>query len=716
MISRIIFIIYTVILIQLSVFSQDVTLEYIFSDTAVVNARPSLKFISAKDNKIYYYSDEDYNGSLSLFDYNYNTGELFKYSDTGDTPSEYKLIDNGDVLSIISGDIYISKDFTTSRIFNKDIRLTTSDEYEYSPIIADRFLIFRRSGNYFIKYIDSSAAELQLTKDESDTVSYQILAISNTYGDSLSPSIRLMFARYDKSSRDKIYFPNYNHEFVTIDKQLRGESKVKLEEMEIKPAGKNLSVQTNLIYYPDSIRYSTQYAVYSPDAKMLILDIETLDRHERKLFNYNIAGKSIREIYTESDTAWFERHSNATRFFTNDEIIFESEISGYSSLYKIKSDGSGFTKIIGGDYVILESVIDRKQKKIYFTANAETPVEYNIYETDFNGSYLNKLSHNTGDYEELSISQDGEWLFCKYSYITKPSEIYSIHISDKTENQITNTINPKFTDVNWNVPEIITYKNNEDGQIVYGFLYKPKDFNPKKKYPLICFVHGAGYLQNVTKGFSPYGDNFMVNTFLTNQGYMIFECDFRGSMGYGKEFRNKTHRNLGYWEVSDYISGIDYLDNLGMIDKERVGIYGGSYGGFTTLMALFRHPEYFKAGVALRAVSNWGLYFSGNRWFTLARLGDFNNPEDKEYYKTSSPINYAQDLTVPLLLTHGMLDDNVFFQDAVQLTQKLLDNKKDFDIMFYPKEYHSFHLQSSWLDQYKRIYKFFEKHLNNRDR
>jgi dipeptidyl aminopeptidase/acylaminoacyl peptidase len=649
-----------------------------------------------------------------LFEYNYNTDETFKYSDTGDTPSEYILMENGDVLSIISGDIFVSKNFTTTRLFNKDIRLTSTDEYEYSPLIADKFLIFRRTGNYFIKYIDSSAAEMQLTKDESDTVSYQILAFSHTYGDSTAPSIRILFARYDKSSRDKLYFPNYNHEFVTIDKQLRGESKVKLEEMEIKPSDKNLTVQTNLIYYPDSVRYSTQYAVYSPDTKVLVLDIETLDRHDRKMFNYTITDKKIKEIYSESDTAWFERHGNATRFISEDEIIFESEISGYNNLYKIKSDGSGFTKVTGGSYTILESIINRKQKKIYFTANAETPVEYNIYETDFSGSYLTKLTNNTGDYEDLSISQDDEWLFCKYSYITKPSELYSIHLSDRTEKQITNTINPKFTNISWDVPEVITFNNKEDGQLIYGFLYKPKDFSPKKKYPLICFVHGAGYLQNVTKGFSPYSDNFMVNTFLTSQGYMIFECDFRGSAGYGKDFRNKTHRNLGYWEVSDYMSGIDYLDDLGMINRERVGIYGGSYGGFTTLMALFRHPEYFKAGVALRAVANWGLYYYGNRWFTLGRLGDYSKAEDKEYYKTSSPITYAPDLSVPLLLTHGMLDDNVFFQDAVQLTQKLLDNKKDFEVMFYPKEYHSFHLQSSWLDQYKRIYKFFERYLNHK--
>ncbi|RPI16458.1 MAG: S9 family peptidase [Ignavibacteriae bacterium] len=695
-------------------YSQEVTLEYIFSDTAIVNARPSLKFISAKDNKIFYFADDDYDGSLSFFDYNYRTAELYKYSDTADTPSEFTLLSNGELLFIMQGDLYVSKNFTSTRSFSKDVRLTNTDSYEYSPEVRDDFVIYRRSGNYFMKLIDSAASELQLTNDESDTLSNQIIGVSGAYGDSLNPSIRLLFAKYDKSTRDELLFPNYTREFVTVDKQLRGQSKVKLLEYEINTTKGNSGkpvIKEQIIMFPDtSIRYSTQYTLYSPDVKNIIFDVDNPDRHSRKMFNYDITGRKMTEIYNESYEGWFERHSNATRFINDNEIIFESEVNGYNSLYKINKDGSGFSKVVGDNYTILESVVDRKNKKVYFTANIETPVKYNIYETDLNGSFINKLTNEEGDAVDMAISQDAQYIFYLYSYFTQPSEIYYYDIAGKTNLRITNTINPKFTSVNWNIPEIITFNNKEDGQLIYGFLYKPKDFNPKKKHPLICFAHGAGYLQNVTTGYSPYGDNFMVNTFLTSQGFLIFECDFRGSLGYGADFRSKTHKNLGYWELSDYMSGIDYLDNRGIIDREKVGIYGGSYGGFITLMSVFRHPEYFKAGVALRAVSNWRLYYYGNRWFTLGRLGDYNN-ENKNFYEQSSPITFAENLSVPLLITHGMLDDNVFFQDAVQLTQKLIDNKKDFEVMIYPKEYHSFHLQTSWLDQYKRIYKFFEKYL-----
>jgi dipeptidyl aminopeptidase/acylaminoacyl peptidase len=693
-----------------SAFSQDVSLDYIFQDTAIVNPRPSLRYISADAGKIYYYADDDYNGALDLFSYNYKTGETKKFPEAEKTPSEFRILPGGDALVIMDGDLFISKQFAFTDKFKKDIQLTNSGGYEYSPDVSDSFVIFRRSGNYYIIRTDPGSRELQLTGDESDSISYQLLGYSNAFNG--GNSIRLIFARYDNSPKSEYLFPNYMNEFVTVEKEKRGISKVKLLEYEIFPNGKigTLTFRLNQITYPDTTRLSTQYAVYSPDAKTLILDAESLDRHTRKIFNYDISKKSAAEIYSESDSAWFERNGSATRFIGSDEIMFESEVSGYNNLYGIKTDGSGFRKIAGDHFTILESAVDTKNKKIYYTANPETPVEYNIYETDYSGSNVKALTSRYGDCEELSISQDGAFLFFKHSYITLPAELYSVNLANGNEKQITNTINPKFSSVNWIEPELITFNNKEDGTQIHAYLYKPKRFSSRKRYPLICFAHGSGYLQNITEGYSPYGDNFMVNTYLVSQGYVVLDVDFRGSAGYGKNFRTKTYRNLGYWEVSDYMSGIDYLERRGIIDRNRVGIYGGSYGGFVTLTAAFRHPEYFKAAVAMRAVSNWKNYFYSNWWYTLARLGYYNN-SNLEYYRISSPITYADKLQIPLLITHGMLDDNVFFQDDVQLIQKLIDLKKDFEVMIYPREYHSFHIQSSWLDQYKRIVKFFDKNL-----
>jgi dipeptidyl aminopeptidase/acylaminoacyl peptidase len=719
--------------------SQPVTLDYIFQEPRIINPRPSVKFIHPTKPRIYYYADEDYDQKLSLFYYDWNSDLTYKFPDTTNTPSEFQILPNGELLMIMDGDLFISKNFSGTDEFTKDARLTNTNEYEYSPLVVipaqagspatqneDIFVLYRRSGNYFLRRLDTTMkVELQLTKDESDTISYQLL-------DFITPSpsgrdgVGLLFARYDNSKEETFLFPNFTQEKVTIDKQRRGISEVRFMKYEVRIKGDSANLSVDTVKTSDSVRFSVQYGLLASEGKKIIFDAETLDRQTRKIFVHDFTRKTIHEIYSDSESAWFERHGNPT-IAADSIIIFESEVSGYNSLYRIGIDGSGFTKIAGGDFTILESVYDLRNQKIFYVANEVNPTEWKLYETDFDGSYVKMISDTPGGYQNLHLAQ-GILVF-SHSTITKPDELFISDLSGSPK-QITNTISPKFSGINWKIPELITFNNEEDGTKIYAYLYEPVTRNGVSpqgvlsegiydrtserseknfRYPLICFAHGGGYWQNVTAGFGPYQDNFMVNTFLTSQGFMILDVDFRGSLGYGSEFRNKTHKNLGYWEVSDYISGINYLDQLGLIDRNKVGIYGGSYGGFISLMAAFRHPEYFKTAVALRPVSDWKNYLSSNWWFTLARLGNYE--DNKLAYQISSPITYAAGLNIPLLITHGMLDDNVFLQQTVLLTQKLIEEKKDFELMYYPKEYHSFHLQSSWLDQYKRIFNFFKTHL-----
>jgi dipeptidyl aminopeptidase/acylaminoacyl peptidase len=223
----------------------------------------------------------------------------------------------------------------------------------------------------------------------------------------------------------------------------------------------------------------------------------------------------------------------------------------------------------------------------------------------------------------------------------------------------------------------------------------------------VIFVHGAGYLQNAHHWWSNYYREFMFHHFLTERGYTVLDIDYRASSGYGRDWRTAIYRHMGGWDLNDHLSGRSYLINELNINPKKIGMYGGSYGGFMTLMALFTTPDSFACGAALRSVTDWAHY---NHGYTANIL---NTPEtDSLAFAKSSPINFAKNLKNPLLMLHGMVDDNVQFQDIVRLSQRLIELEKDqWELAVYPVENHGFKERSSWLDEYKRIFKLFEQHL-----
>jgi dipeptidyl aminopeptidase/acylaminoacyl peptidase len=223
----------------------------------------------------------------------------------------------------------------------------------------------------------------------------------------------------------------------------------------------------------------------------------------------------------------------------------------------------------------------------------------------------------------------------------------------------------------------------------------------------VIFVHGAGYLQNVHRGWSSYSREYMFHHLLAERGFTVLDIDFRGSAGHGRDWRTAIYRHMGGKDLTDQVDGARWLARHEGVDPARVGIYGGSYGGFITLMALFTEPDHFAAGAALRAVTDWAHY---NHWYTSRIL---NLPQgDTLAYRRSSPIYFAEGLRAPLLITHGMVDVNVHFQDVVRLAQRLIElEKTDWELAVYPVEDHGFQAPSSWTDQYRRILQLFERHL-----
>jgi dipeptidyl aminopeptidase/acylaminoacyl peptidase len=275
--------------------------------------------------------------------------------------------------------------------------------------------------------------------------------------------------------------------------------------------------------------------------------------------------------------------------------------------------------------------------------------------------------------------------------------------------QLTHTVSEEFARLPWVEPEVVEVPSSQ-GRPIYARLYLPaaeRGRGSRGRPPAVVFIHGAGYLQDAHLGWSSYFREFMFHTLLAQRGYVVLDLDYRGSAGYGRDWRTAIYRHMGGPEVEDLADGVRYLVERHGVDPARIGAYGGSYGGFLTLMAMFKKPELFAAGAALRPVTDWAHY---NHGYTSNIL---NTPElDPEAYERSSPIEYADGLAKPLLLCSGMLDDNVFFQDTVRLSQKLIElEKKNWEVAFFPVEPHGFREPSSWLDEYRRILELFERHL-----
>jgi len=315
-----------------------------------------------------------------------------------------------------------------------------------------------------------------------------------------------------------------------------------------------------------------------------------------------------------------------------------------------------------------------------------------------------KITNMSGEHE-VTVSPDGTTFATVYSYTNKPPELYLQAMNPNAKPvKVTSSPAPEFWEYPWlDVP--IVEVPARDGVMVPAHLYKPANF--KKGGPAVIFVHGAGYLQNVHRHWSNYYREYMFHHLLMERGYMVVDMDYRGSAGYGRDWRTAIYRHMGGKDLDDHVDGANWLVKEHSVDPKKIGIYGGSYGGFITLMAMFTQPNVLCAGAALRPVTDWAHY---NHPYTSNIL---NVPQsDAEAYKQSSPIYFAQGLKGALLICHGMVDVNVHFQDSVRLAQRLIElHKENWEFAPYPVEDHGFVQPSSWADEYKRILKLFESNL-----
>lgn len=446
--------------------------------------------------------------------------------------------------------------------------------------------------------------------------------------------------------------------------------------------------------------------MWSGDGQHAVIDVRATDNKTRWIARLDPESGNLSVVDRQQDDAWIAGPGISSWNPTigwlpdNRRIFFQSEATGYSHLYTADVLTGEVRQVTNGSFEVFDPMLSQDGRSWYFTSSEVSPFERHFYRMDVTGGERTRLTALEG-MNDFALDPREESLGILHSFTTRPPEVYLQDLPRRGRTadarRITHSPTEEWLSYDWRTGDIIDIPAS-DGVDVPTQIFMPEQPNGAA----VMFVHGAGYLQNVHHGWSNYFREFMFHNLLTDLGYTVLNMDFRASAGYGRDWRTAIYRHMGGRDLQDYVDASRYLAAEHGIDPERVFIYGGSYGGFITLMALFTEPEHFGGGAALRSVTDWAHY---NHGYTSNIL---NTPaEDSLAYRRSSPIYFAEGLDDPLLIAHGIVDVNVQFQDVVRLAQRLIElRKEDWEMAVYPVEDHGFTEPESWADEYRRILKY----------
>ncbi|MGX4641599.1 prolyl oligopeptidase family serine peptidase [Massilia sp. SYSU DXS3249] len=449
----------------------------------------------------------------------------------------------------------------------------------------------------------------------------------------------------------------------------------------------------------DAVRWTT-------DGKQAAVMLRAVDNKDRWIATIDLAAAKLKPAHRVSDEAWVNYDNSEFGWLPDNRTLwYLSEESGYAHLYAQDANGQA-RALTSGKWEAGDVQWSFDGSTAYLLCNRKNPGTYEVCAVNAKDGATREVTGLEG-VERFVLSPDERKLLVHYSSSYMPAQLATVAVGGGAVAKLTDTRTLEYKARTWIQPEYVAVPSSDGGDPVWSKLYRPAKMEPGKKYPVVMFVHGAGYLQNTTKRFPVYFREQMFHNLLVEKGYVVLDMDYRASKGYGRNWRTAIYRQMGHPELVDYQDGVKYMVANHQGDAANVGIYGGSYGGFMTFMALMRAPEMFKSGAALRPVTDWTSY---NHEYTANIL---NTPDiDPQAYKISSPIEYADKLQGHLLIAHGMVDDNVFYQDSVRMAQRLIELKKDnWELASYPLERHAYTQPESWFDQYRRIYKLFERTL-----
>ncbi|MCC5822231.1 MAG: prolyl oligopeptidase family serine peptidase [Phycisphaerales bacterium] len=415
-------------------------------------------------------------------------------------------------------------------------------------------------------------------------------------------------------------------------------------------------------------------------------------------------------VHHMHDPAWIGWRFNRFGFVPGTETVwFESEDSGWAHLYLCEVGGTA-RALTEGAWEVRDTTPLRDGGAFLVRTNRGDRGIYEIERVGMDGS-ITPVTAMGGAVRSFMVSPAEDRLLFEWSSTMRPPELYAVAVGGGggvgDPVRLTRTDTELFRSFDFTEPELVWIPSTHTEGAIHTRVYLPDPERFPGPRPVVVFAHGAGYLQFAYRGWSQYFREHMFHTLLTERGFIVLGPDFRHSEGYGRDWRTAVYRDMGEPELQDFDDCLAYAAEHWNADLDRVGIYGGSYGGFLTLMGMFLRPDVYKAGAALRSVTDWRQYSHG--WTS----NPLDTPQvDPEPFDRCSPINHAEGLRGALLMLHGLVDDNVVAQDVIRLSQRLIELEKEhWELALYPVEPHAFREPSGWLDEYRRILRLFELHL-----
>jgi dipeptidyl aminopeptidase/acylaminoacyl peptidase len=441
---------------------------------------------------------------------------------------------------------------------------------------------------------------------------------------------------------------------------------------------------------------------WSPDSSAIAQRVIHPNLKQAQILVLDPAMGKAKVVFQDRDAAWVEPPF-VTWSPDSREILFTSERDGWSHLYKVGRSGGDAVQITRGPWEIHSERTWARDPQwigdhIYYSSTEASPAERQLYRIRPDGSGKERITEKEGLNIGI-VSEDGRYTALLFGDLHHPWDLYV------NGERVTKSARPQFDEYPWPETRFVTFPSLKDRKPVAAKILLPPGHQARR--PAILFIHGSGYATSVLKQWGAYHDlRYVFNCYLANKGYVVMDMDYRGSSGYGRDWRTGVYLHMGGPDLEDVLGAVEYLRSLGNVDMKRIGIWGSSYGGFMTNMAMFLSADTFRAGAAFSAVNDWENY---NAFYTEQRLT--KPQENPEAYRRSSPVTFAGLLKNHLLIAHGIVDSNVMFQDAVQLSQKLIHEGKDFEEAYYPEEDHLFTRDETLIDAFRRAGNFFDRWL-----